>query len=110
MRDIHPYYPAATISCACGAKYPTRSTRGDFTVDVCGNCHPFYTGKQKLMDTAGRIDRFKRKFGDQAKAAPKPGKDPNAQGQKIAKKEKPAKAPRSEKAAAAAPEAEAKPE
>jgi len=102
MRDIHPYYPAATISCACGAKYPTRSTRGDFTVDVCGNCHPFYTGKQKLMDTAGRIDRFKKKFGEQAKAAPKPGKDPNAQGQKIAKKEKPKK----EKSAAPAPVAE----
>jgi large subunit ribosomal protein L31 len=101
MRDIHPYYPPCTISCACGAAYPTRSTRGDFTVDVCGACHPFYTGKQKLMDTAGRIDRFKKKFGE-AKAAPKPGKDPSKQGQKIAKKEKPAKA-------AAAPAAETKP-
>ena len=110
MRDIHPYYPAATITCACGANYPTRSTRGDFTVDVCGNCHPFYTGKQKLMDTAGRIDRFKKKFGEGAKAAPKPGKDPNAQGQKIAKKEKPAKAPKSEKAAAAPESTETKPE
>lgn len=104
MRDIHPYYPACKITCACGASYPTRSTRGDFTVDVCGNCHPFFTGKQKLMDTAGRIDRFKKKFGE-AKVAVKPGKDPNAQGQKIAKKEKPAKAPKSEKA----PEAETKP-
>lgn len=91
MRDIHPYYPPCTISCACGATYPTRSTRGDFTVDVCGACHPFYTGKQKLMDTAGRIDRFKKKFGE-VKAAVKPGKDPSKQGQKIAKKEKPAKA------------------
>ena len=91
MRDIHPYYPPCTISCACGAAYPTRSTRGDFTVDICGACHPFYTGKQKLMDTAGRIDRFKKKFGE-AKATPKPGKDPSKQGQKIAKKEKPAKA------------------
>ena len=104
MRDIHPYYPSCTIKCACGASYATRSTRGDFTVDVCGNCHPFFTGKQKLMDTAGRIDRFKKKFGE-AKAAVKPGKDPNAQGQKIAKKEKPAKAPKSEKA----PEVETKP-
>jgi large subunit ribosomal protein L31 len=64
MRDIHPNYPSCTIACACGAKYPTRSTRGDFTVDVCGACHPFYTGKQKLMDTAGRVDRFRKKFGE----------------------------------------------
>jgi large subunit ribosomal protein L31 len=106
MRDIHPYYPPCTISCACGASYPTRSTRGDFTVDVCGACHPFYTGKQKLMDTAGRIDRFKRKFGDAAKAAPKPGKDPSKQGQKIAKKEKPETAA---KAASVPPAAEVKP-
>ena len=97
MRDIHPYYPACTISCACGASYPTRSTRGDFTVDVCGACHPFYTGKQKLMDTAGRIDRFKKKFGE-VKATVKPGKDPSKQGQKIAKKEK---APKAAPAAAA---------
>ena len=62
MRDIHPYYPPCTISCACGANYPTRSTRGDFTVDVCGACHPFYTGKQKLMDTGGRVERFQRRL------------------------------------------------
>jgi large subunit ribosomal protein L31 len=101
MRDIHPYYPACTISCACGANYPTRSTRGDFTVDVCGACHPFYTGKQKLMDTAGRIDRFKKKFGEGAKAAPKPGKDPSKQGVKIPKQVKEKK---EKPAAAAAPE------
>ncbi len=101
MREIHPYYPACTITCACGASYPTRSTRGAFTVDVCGACHPFYTGKQKLMDTAGRIDRFKRKFGEAAKAAPKPGKDPSKQGVKIPKQAKEAKPPR-----AAAPAAE----
>ena len=62
MRDIHPYYPSATIACACGAKYPTRTTRGDFTVDVCGACHPFYTGKQKLMDSGGRVERFQRRL------------------------------------------------
>lgn len=103
MRDVHPYYPPCTISCACGANYPTRSTRGDFTVDVCGACHPFYTGKQKLMDTAGRIDRFKRKFGEQAKAAPKPGKDPSKQGQKIPKAVKEKKAKPAAEAAPAAP-------
>jgi large subunit ribosomal protein L31 len=58
----HPEYPYATISCACGNKVVTRTTRGDFTVDVCSNCHPIYTGKQKIIDTAGRVDRFKKRF------------------------------------------------
>ena len=64
---IHPEYPAATIQCACGNHFITRSTRGDFQVDVCGACHPFYTGTQKLMDTAGRVDRFRKRY--QAKPA-----------------------------------------
>jgi len=59
---IHPDYPAATIQCACGNQFVTRSTRGDFQVDVCGACHPFYTGTQKLMDTAGRVDRFRKRY------------------------------------------------
>jgi large subunit ribosomal protein L31 len=61
--DIHPDYPKATITCACGNAVETHSTRGSFSTDVCYNCHPFYTGKQKLMDTAGRVDRFRRKYG-----------------------------------------------
>lgn len=64
---IHPKYPNATITCACGAVYETRSTRGSFPVEVCANCHPFYTGKQKLLDTKGRVDKFRRKY--EAKAA-----------------------------------------
>jgi large subunit ribosomal protein L31 len=60
---IHPDYKQATISCACGNVFQTYSTRGDYTVDVCSACHPFFTGKQKLMDTAGRVDRFNRKYG-----------------------------------------------
>jgi len=64
---IHPEYPAASIACACGNHFITRSTRGDFQVDVCGACHPFYTGTQKLMDTAGRVDRFRKRY--QAKPA-----------------------------------------
>jgi large subunit ribosomal protein L31 len=60
--QVHPEYPYSTISCACGNKVVTRTTRGDFTVDVCANCHPFYTGKQKIMDTAGRVDRFNKRF------------------------------------------------
>lgn len=60
--NIHPKYEQSTISCACGTSYQTRSTRGTFSVDICAACHPFYTGKQKLMDTAGRVERFKKKY------------------------------------------------
>ena len=60
--EVHPEFPYCTISCACGNVVITRSTRGDFSVDVCAACHPFYTGKQKLMDTAGRVDKFKKRF------------------------------------------------
>ena len=60
MKDTagHPHYRPARITCACGAIHETFSTRGDFGIDICSNCHPFFTGKQKLMDTAGRIDKF----------------------------------------------------
>jgi large subunit ribosomal protein L31 len=70
MKDTaaHPHYRPAKITCACGAIHETFSTRGDFGIDICSNCHPFFTGKQKLMDTAGRIDRFNKKY---AKTAPK---------------------------------------
>ncbi|MCB9707671.1 MAG: 50S ribosomal protein L31 [Myxococcales bacterium] len=64
--DIHPEYNDATVTCACGATYQTRSTRGTFGVDVCGRCHPFYTGKQKMVDTAGRVERFRKKYAKQA--------------------------------------------
>lgn len=60
--DIHPKYEVVTVTCACANTFKTRSTKGDISVDVCGACHPFYTGKQRLMDTAGRIDRFRRKY------------------------------------------------
>ena len=67
---IHPDYPPATVSCACGNTFVTRSTRGDFQVDVCSNCHPFYTGTQKLIDAAGRVDRFRKRYeAQQAQAA-----------------------------------------
>jgi large subunit ribosomal protein L31 len=63
MKDgIHPEYVPAQVNCACGAAFVTRSSRGDFQVDVCSKCHPFYTGTQKLMDTAGRVDRFKKRY------------------------------------------------
>lgn len=61
--EIHPDLLPARIQCACGNVIETRSTRGDFKVDICSACHPFYTGKQKLVDTEGRVQRFKRKYG-----------------------------------------------
>jgi len=60
--SIHPDYPEVTIKCACGAEYPTRSTKKAYTVEICSNCHPFFTGKQKLLDTAGRVERFRQKY------------------------------------------------
>ncbi|MDZ4694575.1 MAG: 50S ribosomal protein L31 [Deltaproteobacteria bacterium] len=59
---IHPAYKASTISCACGNKIETFTTRGAFMVDICANCHPFYTGKQKFLDVGGRIDRFNKRY------------------------------------------------
>lgn len=60
---IHPKYVAATVKCHCGASFETRSTKGgDITTEICSSCHPFFTGKQKLMDTAGRIERFRKKY------------------------------------------------
>lgn len=69
--DAHPVYPPARITCACGNIIETRSTRGSFQVEICSNCHPFFTGKYKLVDTQGRIDRFKKKYEGKKGAAPK---------------------------------------
>jgi large subunit ribosomal protein L31 len=63
---IHPKYFETTIKCACGHSFQTRSTVKDITVEICSNCHPFFTGKQKLIDTAGRVERFRRKYGDKS--------------------------------------------
>ena len=60
--SIHPNYQLATITCACGAVYETASTRGSFAVEICARCHPFYTGRQKLIDSAGRIERFQKRY------------------------------------------------
>lgn len=59
---IHPKYETATVRCACGEVYETRSTKPELRVDICSKCHPFFTGKQKLIDTGGRVDRFKKRF------------------------------------------------
>ena len=63
MKDsIHPEYFDTTVRCACGSEVQTRTTLKDLHVEICSKCHPFFTGKQKLMDTAGRIEKFKRKY------------------------------------------------
>lgn len=62
-KDIHPKYVKAKVSCACGNAFETRATVAELRVDICNACHPFYTGKQKFVDTAGRVERFQKKFG-----------------------------------------------
>ena len=61
-QKIHPEYNDVTVTCACGATFPTRSTKKDYKVEICSQCHPFFTGKQKLIDSAGRVERFNRKY------------------------------------------------
>jgi large subunit ribosomal protein L31 len=61
---IHPEYHTATVKCACGNTFQTRSTQAEIHTDICSQCHPFYTGKQKLIDTAGRVERFRQKYVD----------------------------------------------
>ena len=67
--NVHPEYKEARVVCACGSAIETRSTRGDFHVEICASCHPFFTGKSKLIDTEGRVDRFRKKYAAQ-KLAP----------------------------------------
>lgn len=71
--EIHPDYKDAVITCACGSQVATHSTSGNFSVDICSQCHPFYTGKQRIADTAGRVERFRRKYGKEAPAKPAAG-------------------------------------
>lgn len=86
--EIHPVYPASRVTCACGNVVETKSTRGSFSVEVCSNCHPFFTGKYKLMDTAGRIDRFRKKYAAKEAAPAAEGAAPAAPAAKGAKKAK----------------------
>jgi len=62
-KGIHPDYVEATVHCACGNTFSTRSTKKDLRVEVCSRCHPFFTGEQRIVDTAGRVERFKRRYG-----------------------------------------------
>jgi large subunit ribosomal protein L31 len=111
---IHPEYKAAKILCACGAEISTRSTAGDFHVEICSSCHPFFTGKQKIMDTAGRIERFKNRYAAKPEAAPAPKKaeapEPKAAPKKAAAPAENRAAKRAKAGKAKKPEAAAKPE
>jgi len=122
---IHPDYKPAKILCACGNLIETRSVAGDFHIEICSNCHPFFTGKQKIMDTAGRIEKFKNRYGNASSATVTAAVDPKkaaAAAAPAAKKAAPsenraakrAKAtagkPKKVEAAAEAPAAEPKPE
>jgi large subunit ribosomal protein L31 len=67
--EIHPNYVVTEVKCSCGNTFTTRSTKGDMHVELCSECHPFYTGKQKLVDSGGRIDRFERRYGRRKKTS-----------------------------------------
>ena len=117
MREgIHPDYKPAKVVCACGNVIETRSTRGDFHIEICAACHPFFTGKQKIMDTAGRIERFRTRYAAPA-AQPKAEAKPEPKKAKAAPEPKKAE-PKENRAAKRAkanagkpkPKAEAKPE
>ena len=66
-QGIHPDYKIATVTCACGNTFETRSTKPQIRVEICSNCHPFFTGKQKIVDTEGRVERFKKKYAKKTK-------------------------------------------
>ena len=69
-KGIHPKYDEITVSCACGETFQTRSTKKSIRLEICSKCHPFFTGKQKLIDSAGRVERFRRKYAKIAAKAP----------------------------------------
>lgn len=73
MKDgIHPKYDVAKVACSCGSTFETRSTAKSLHVEICSQCHPFYTGKQKILDIAGRVDRFNRRYAKKTKDAAAP--------------------------------------
>ena len=102
-KDIHPKYEEATVKCVCGNTFTTRSTVKEISVEICSACHPFFTGTQKLVDSAGRIERFMKKYGKDYVAAED---EPKAKGKAEAK---PAEKPKAEAKPAEKPKAEAKP-
>jgi large subunit ribosomal protein L31 len=98
-KGIHPDFQETVFRCACGAEVHTRSTRPEYKIEICSNCHPFFTGKQKLVDSAGRVERFMKKYADTAIATGKPAV--KARKKPVTTKPKPAAArPKKEKAPA----------
>jgi large subunit ribosomal protein L31 len=69
-QGIHPEYKVTTVRCSCGEEFQTRSTVSELRVDICSKCHPFYTGKQKLVDAGGRVERFERRYGKRKTSEP----------------------------------------
>ena len=90
--DMHPVYPPSRITCACGNVVESKSTRGSFSVEICSNCHPFFTGKYKLMDTAGRVEKFRKKYGTKAAIGGAAASGEGAEGAPAAEAAKPAAA------------------
>ncbi len=74
-KDLHPKYDETEVSCACGNKFTTKSTKDEIKVEICSECHPFYTGKQKSLEKGGRVEKFNKKFGVKAEANKEEGKD-----------------------------------
>jgi len=102
-KDIHPQFTDSVFICACGAEIHTRSLRPDYKLEICSSCHPFFTGKQKLVDSAGRVERFMKKYGDKpVSIGKKPAKtrkkaEPVTKSTRAAKPRKKEKAPSAEK-------------
>jgi large subunit ribosomal protein L31 len=121
-KDIHPEYNIATVKCVCGNEFQTRSTLKEISVEICAACHPFFTGQQKLVDSAGRVERFMKKYGTEVKGSsrkgarpkPKPDVDTAKAGKKPADEAKPAAEAKTTKkpatTAEAQPSADEKPE
>jgi large subunit ribosomal protein L31 len=92
-QDIHPEYVVATVHCSCGNTFQTRSTRSELRVEICSNCHPFYTGKQKLVDTGGRVERFQRRYAKQQQEQAEAAKVRQTRAARVAAEAPPALAP-----------------
>jgi len=105
-QDIHPEYKIATVHCSCGNTFQTRSTKSDLRVEICSNCHPFYTGKQKLIDAGGRVERFQRRYAKQQEESTARGAE-RERAAPAAPRARPASRPAPEPVPEAAPEPEA---
>ncbi len=87
--DIHPEYVDSLIRCACGNEIHTRSTKADMHVDICSNCHPFFTGEQRIVDTAGRVERFRRRYARAQSNQPSDEQAPTATAEQSAGEQQP---------------------